>query len=287
MSKKGLNEVEYKQKVNDLYNGEIEVVGRYKNLSSPVLLKDKYGVVKIQANFALISRPTIKSALNKTEYFMNQLKDKYPDIAKNLKPVSEYEAAKKNMLFETPYGIVSTTPDSLLSGHIPTVRRAVDRKQYMKNQLLLLYDNKYDFIIHSTDRHNGKCSLICPIHGEVLIDNDYIFSGCGCTECNKNWEKSDTLYIVQLSNEIETFYKVGITYIKDGKPRRYTDYKKLGYKVVELYQHTYTSFEECREKEFKLKQLIKPYLYQPKVWSNESSTECFKENILNIVIENL
>ena len=168
MSKKGLNEVEYKQKVNDLYNGEIEVVGRYKNLSSPVLLKDKYGVVKIQANFALISRPTIKSALNKTEYFMNQLKDKYPDISKNLKPVSEYEAAKKNMLFETPYGIVSTTPDSLLSGHIPTVRRAVDRKQYMKNQLLLLYDNKYDFIIHSTDRDVSFLALAVLILFEQL-----------------------------------------------------------------------------------------------------------------------
>lgn len=266
MPRKGLNEVEYKQKVNDLYKGEIEVVGRYKGLSSPILVKDKYGVMSLkQANCIFHGKPSIKIALNKTEYFMNQLKEKYPDIAKKLKPVSEYQAMKKDMLFETKYGIVSTYPDALLSGHEPTVRSAINRKEYMRNQLRILYDYKYDFIIHSTDRHNGKCTLICPIHGQVEVDNDYIFAGCGCIECNRNWEKSDTLYIIKLTNEYDNFYKIGITYLKDGQPRRYIDYKKIGYKVEQLYLHTYNSYEECFEKELEIKKLIKPYLYQPKV----------------------
>lgn len=288
MPRKGLNEVEYKQKVDSLYNGEIEVVGRYKGLSFPILIKDKYGILKLDcASFLLKNRPTIKAALNKTDYFFNQLKEKYPDIAKKLKPASEYEAMKKEMLFETQFGLVKTTPDALMSGHEPTVRKAVDRKQYMKNQLLFLYENKYDFIINSTDRHNGKCTLICPIHGEVLIDNDYIFSGCGCIECNRNWQKSDTLYIIKLSNDIESFYKLGITYIKNNKPRRYKDYEKMGYKVEQLYLKTFESYEECFDKEFKLKQLIKSNLYQPKIWDSNVATECFDKELLQIVVDNL
>jgi len=288
MPKNRLNEVEYKQKVNDLYNGDIEVIGRYKNLSSPILVKDKYGVLQLkQANFIFSARPTIKCALNKTEYFMNQLRDKYPEIAKKIKPVSEYIAMKEDMLFETKYGIVSTYPDALMAGHEPNVRSAINRKEYMRNQLRMLYDYKYDFIIHSTNRHEGKCTLICPIHGEVEIDNDYVFEGCGCIKCNTNWTKSDTLYVIKLTNEFESFYKLGITYIKNGNPRRYRDYKKMGYQVDELYLHTYNSYTECWEKEFELKQLIKPFLYQPKIWENDSSTECFGKNLLDVVIENL
>lgn len=79
--------------------------------------------------FVLYARPGIKSALNKTEYFMNVLKEKQQKIAKLVEPVSEYKKAKEKMLFRTQYGVVSINPDSLLSGHEPTVRVAVDRKK--------------------------------------------------------------------------------------------------------------------------------------------------------------
>lgn len=179
------SEEEYKQKVKSLYNGELEVVGRYRGLNKPILVKDQYGVMKVSvASSVLNYRPSISTALNKTEYFMNQLRAVHPEIAAIVKPVSEYKAMKQKMLFETKYGIVSTNPDSLIHGHVPTVRCAVDRKAYMKKQLQLLYDYKYDFIIHSTDRHSGRISLICPVHGEVSIDSCHIFSGCGCPKCN-------------------------------------------------------------------------------------------------------
>ena len=88
------------------------------------------------------------SALNKTEYFMNQLRDIYPNIAGELIPQSEYVNAKTKMLFETRFGIVSISPDALLSGHMPNIRSAINRKEYFKNQLIYLYDNKYDYIIN-------------------------------------------------------------------------------------------------------------------------------------------
>ena len=173
MPRKGLNEVEFKTKLASLYNGEVEIVGRYKSLAQPILVKDQYGLMRIpKASQVLLNRPGIKVALNKTLYFMKMLYAKQPDIAKLITPESEYETMKNKMLFNTKFGLVSISPDALLAGHMPNVRSAVNRKEYMYNQLRLLYNEKYDFKICSTDRKIGKCILICPIHGEVEVDND-------------------------------------------------------------------------------------------------------------------
>lgn len=283
------NEEEYKNQIKSLYGDEIEVVGRFKGLAQPILLKDKYGIVSCsKASLPLKYRPTIKAALNPTEYFMNQLREKYPETAKQITPASEYKTMKQKMLFETKFGLVSVEPNSLMQGYVPNVRSAIDRKNYMYNQLKYLYGDKYDFEIQSTNRHEGKCILICPIHGRVEIDNDYIFSGCGCIECNTGWTKSNCLYIIKLIHETESFYKLGITYRKKNEElRRYRDYRKLGYKIEVIKELDLENFQICVDKEYKLKQLIKNNLYQPKIWDNASSTECFTKDLLDLVLENL
>ena len=193
------NEESFIKEVTKLYNGEIKIVGKFKGLMRPILCEDKYGVMSIsKARLLLHYRPGIKVALNKTEYFMNQLKEKYPKTAEQLIPASEYVKAKEKMLFKTKFGLVSVYPDRLLQGSGVNIRSAVNRKEYFKNQLLFLYDNKYDFEITSTDRHKGRVILICPIHGKQSIDSDSIFLGTGCPCCNKGWEKSDTFYPILL-----------------------------------------------------------------------------------------
>lgn len=288
MGKIKYNEEKYIKEVEELYNGEFEVVSRYKGLDEPILVKNKYGVMRLpKASQVLNNRPTIKMALNKTEYFMNQLRESYPETAKIITPVSEYVAMKTKMLFDTKYGLVSISPDALIHGHVPMAKSAVDRKDYMRKQLLDLYDNKYDFIITSTNRHEGRNILVCPVHGEVSIDSCHIFSGCGCPKCNHNWEKSDHLYIIRLYSNDESFYKLGITSLQNGVPRRYRDYKRLGYNVEEIKLIKFDNWEMCKDKETKLKRIIKNYLYTPKHWDCNSSTECFKENLLEILINEL
>ena len=162
-----INEEEFKKKVTEEYNGELKVVSKFKGLNFPILVEDKYGILSIPKAGALFrGKPTIKTALNKTEYFMGMLRVEHPEIAELVTPASEYVAMKQKMLFNTRYGLVSVNPDNLIHGHAPTIRTAVNRKEYFKNQLLFLYDNKYDFEIDSTDRHKGRVTLICPIHGK-------------------------------------------------------------------------------------------------------------------------
>lgn len=219
---------------------------------------------------------------------MNQLRESHPEIAKELTPLTEYKAAKQQMLFKNKFGIVSTTPDALMHGHIPGIKAAVDRKDYFRNQLLYLYqDYDYDFKVTSTSRHEGRVTLICPIHGEQSVDTDGIFLGRGCPVCNNHLAKSDTLYIVKLTNEQESFYKLGISYMVDGRVRRYKDYENIGYTVTELITKQYDSFEECIEVETQLKRIIRSVLYQPSVLANKTSTECFQDSVLDILLEKL
>lgn len=283
------SEEEYKQQVELIYNGELEVVGRYKGLNKPILVKDRYGVMQVLvAHSVLKYKPSILTALNRTEYFMNQLREVHPEIAAMVKPASEYRAMKQKMLFETKCGLVSMYPDALLHGHTPSVRGAIDRKAYMRTQLQMIYDYKYDFIIHSTDRHEGRISLICPVHGEVSVDSCHIFSGCGCPKCNTGWTKSTILYVVRLYSKMESFYKLGVTHRdSSGNLRRFKEYKKLGYSIETLAVVEFDTYEECHDKELALKQLIKDSLYIPNRWSNNSSTECFTENLLELIIKNI
>lgn len=66
------NEEQFKKEVAKLYNGEIEIVSKFKGLTYSILCQDKYGVMSIKtARQILTNRPGIKMALNKTEYFMN------------------------------------------------------------------------------------------------------------------------------------------------------------------------------------------------------------------------
>lgn len=257
-------EEEFKKEVKAIYGDSLEVVGRYKSISKSILVKDRYGISEIKnAKRVLECKPSILTALNKTEYFMNTLLEKQPEIYDKLTPLSEYINAREKMLFEDKFGVVSTPPDALLAGHCPTIRSAVDRKVYFKNMLKDIYGDKYDFIITNTDRKDGRSILICKEHGEVDIDNEYIFQGKGCPKCVTQTE-SNVFYIISLKSDTDFFYKLGVSYeLPNGNIRRFNDYRLLGYDVTELKRMTFESARECKDLELKLKRLIKSDLYLP------------------------
>ena len=272
--------------VKKQHGDRYKFIGRFKGTEKPLLIEDKYGLIQLpQAYYLFRGKPGIMNALNKTEYFMNQLRESNPELAQELTPLSEYETQKKEMLFRNQFGIVSISPDALLHGHVPNIRSAVNRKDYFKNQLLYLYqDYDYDFIVTSTNRHEGRVTLICPIHGEQSVDTDGIFLGKGCPMCNNHISKSDILYLVKLENELESFYKLGISYLLNNKVRRFKDYESLGYKVTPITIRQFNSFEECINCETKLKRLIRPFLYYPKIWANKKSKECFSDSMLDTIL---
>ena len=286
-------EEQFLEKVNNIFSDEdkIEVVGRFKGVNYPILVKTKYGVCQVKASSLLQGyKPTIKSALNKTEYFMEMLEEKHPEIAEQLEPQSEYKAMKEKMLFYNKFGLISVNPDALMAGHTPNIRSAVDRKDYFKKQLEYLYDGTgYEFEISSTSRHEGRVKLICPIHGEQQVDTDGIFLGHGCPECNTGWTKSNVFYLVRLFNDFESFYKLGISYIDSytKNVKRFLDYKKLKYNIEILKLIEFEDYVKCRDFETKMKKIIKNNIYLPQNWNNEGTTECFKNEILSTILNEI
>lgn len=282
------NEETFKNKVSELYNSEVQIIGHFKSLDKPILSQDKFGIMQCTAASLLVSKPGIKAALNKTQYFMNMLKDSYPEIAEQLEPQSEYKAMKQKMLFKTKFGIVSIFPDALIHGHTPSIRSAVNRKEYFENQLLFIYGDQYKFKIISTDRHKGKVGIICPIHGLQYVDSDSIFLGTGCPKCNREVAEPNLLYLVRLYTEEESFYKLGVSHkLKNGNISMFKSYEALGYNVEILKIITFKDSLNCREFELKLKRLIRNNLYVPKKWDYAKSTEAFQENILTKVTEQI
>lgn len=286
-------EEQFLEKVKNVHGNEIEVIGRFKGTTKPILFKTKFGICQYPTARQLYdgkTRPSIKCALNKTEYFMAMLKDKYPEIAEKLTPQSEYEAMKNKMLFNTQFGLVSISPDALMAGHMPNIRSAVDRKDYFRKQLEFLYEGKnYTFEINSTNRHEGRVKLICPIHGEQWVDTDGIFLGHGCPECNTGWTKSNVFYLVKLFNDNEEFYKLGISYIDSFSRtvKRFQQYKKMKYNIEVLKLIEFEDFVQCREFETKMKRIIKSSIYLPQNWNKEGTTECFKDEILPTILNEI
>ena len=285
-------EEQFLEKVKNVRGDEIEVIGRFKGTTKPILFKTKFGICQYPTARQLYDEkitPTIKCALNKTEYFMAMLKDKYPKIAEKLTPQSEYEAMKKKMLFNTKFGLISVNPDALMAGHMPNIRSAVDRKDYFKKQLEYLYEGmNYKFEVESTNRHEGRVKLICPIHGEQWVDTDGIFLGHGCPECNTGWTKSNVFYLVKLFNDNEEFYKLGISYI-DVKEniRRFREYKKLGYGIQQIKIIEFEDFIKARDFETQMKRIIKNSIYMPHKWASNNTTECFNDEILPKILDEI
>lgn len=281
------NEEEYKKLVAEKYNGEVKVVGKYIGISKPILVEDKYGVMEIShASLVLKCRPSILCALNKTEYVLNMLKELQPHIYYQIRCLGEYKTMKTNVLFNTIFGVVKTTFDQLLAGSMPTIRSAVNRKEYFKNQLKLIYGDMYDFKITTTSRHGGKSILICPIHGEVVIDNNYIFTGKGCPLCS-GITPSTTFYFIKLKHKDFQCYKIGISYrLKNGEIRRYRDYRRK-YEIEVIKEKDFDDVLELKQYELKLKHVIKPYLITPPNWDNSTSTECFTEDLYDIMLNQI
>lgn len=281
------SELEFKNEVAAKYGSEFKIVSKYISIYKPILVENKYGILDIpHAGYILKYKPGINMAINKTEYVMNMLKEAHPDIFNMIEYVGEYKSMKTLTIFKTHFGLVKMTFDSLLSGHKPSIRSAVNRKEYFKNQLKFIYGDMYDFKIEDTNRHGGKSILVCPIHGDVVIDNDYIFTGKGCPMCN-NVTPSNMFYLVKLKYEDFECYKIGITYRDNGHPRRYNDYVKKGYDIEVIKEIDFDDNLKLKSFELKIKKIIKPYLITPPKWDATYSTECFTKDLLNIILDDI
>lgn len=267
-----------KEKIESLFPDLIYIGEEGRN----VIVRDKYGELKVRKDVILKGKhPSSRSAVDKNQYYKNKLLDVHPEIFNQIEIVSDIKGTKEPIICKTKWGLTKTTYDQLLQGCIPIyINSAVDKNEFIRNKLLDIYkDYDYDFKVIDED----YSYLICPIHGKIPIKNELLLRGRQCPKCIE-YVGSNILYLLQLSNQYENFYKIGISRESYKSICRYNSYTSIGYKIESIYEIYFNNEQPARELESKVKGYIKSDLYQPKIWNPNKSTETFsKKSLLDVI----
>lgn len=252
-----------------------------------VFIQDNYGLLEVKARHLKTKNiPSVLRALDKDSYIQNKLIKISPGF--NYELVQYIGSNSKIIIKCKLHGEFTLKLRHALQGH------SCSECGYLTTQKAKR-KGSVQFIKEASFRHNNKYSyenvklknlkeyviISCPHHGlfTQLASNHLL--GAGCVECNKRgWSKSiwskfcklnnkkSFLYFVQLYNNYESFYKIGITTNINSR------LNKLGYKynVLKLIE---SPPEYTYDLENKIKRKFKYLKYIPQV-KFPGYTECFK-----------
>jgi hypothetical protein len=157
-----------------------------------------------------------------------------------------------------------------------------------------VHNSIYDYSNTKYTRCGGKLTIICKEHGEFLQEANAHLMGSGCQACAflkkvfnyKMIKGSDikysktvphNLYILNIKNETESFWKVGIAAVT--KYRTTQIEKDTGYKA-ELIKNIEMSLYDSVKLEQTIHQKYKQFKHKPEIHFN-GHTECYRVNPLD------
>lgn len=115
-SNKKISKTEFLNRINKIQTKNYEIIGEYIGTAYPLLIKDKYGeCLMLPSNLLQSKNTSIKSAINKTEYFINQAREihgKTYDYSK----FNYIKACEKSIITCSIHGDFEQTPNGHLAG---------------------------------------------------------------------------------------------------------------------------------------------------------------------------
>lgn len=279
-------------------NGDFTVASEYENNHNPIFLRNKYGICKVSP-ISLYGgcNITIMSAVNQTEYAIEQFKEVHGDkYDYSIFKYSRYEVKSSiickyhGKFLSTAYAHINNKNGcSKCSDKQGSLLRAKSNEQFIKD-VSFVHNNRYDYSLTNYITSHKKVEIICKIHG-IFKQKAYAhLSGNGCSKCNewKNFKikwlntKSNygILYMCKFYNKFESFIKVGITTTSIKKRYASKKYSDFNYDIIEEIRlqdkNTIWSLEE------QLKDILKYKKYKP-ISRFEGYSECYKiENFKEI-----
>jgi hypothetical protein len=216
--------------------------------------------------------------------------------------LEEVENNKNYIIINTEFGLCKIRKQHLLSGHIPTIQSAIDKNNYFIKKAIITHDNKYNYELVEYKNSLTKIKIICKTHGEFKQVPNAHLMGQGCPICGDNvcsdyhssnptgWSKSNwkkaamsskkfesfKVYIIKCYNDVETFYKIGRTFVNINQRFQSKTEMPYIYSIVKIIKG---DCEKIYELETKLKNMNKKNKYIPLLKFN-GSKECFNDVIL-------
>lgn len=212
-----MNKIKIIEKIKTLHPN-LEVV-EFRGWKS-VIVRNKYGECDVQLSSLLQgSSPTITSAIDKTAYYKNKLKEVQPDVIL----LSEYAGSAGKVKISTKYGECVCISSALLLGKPISIDVAVNKSEYYKIRANEVHNNRYNYSKLKYINGASKVIITCKKHGDFEQDASTHLKGKGCIKCSyedksggwynnyKNLQKSSNMYIIKLTGNNESFLKFGIT----------------------------------------------------------------------------
>ncbi len=270
-----------------------------------IVFSTKYGLCKTYSTDLLRRKKNywITSAIDKTEYFINMLKEIYNDIydysfVKYINHETDVllSCEKHGVFYKKPSELLHQKQGCHYCGREKQIASSKKTLEDFIKKANIIHNNKYDYSLTNYTKLSEKVLIICPEHGEFKqLANNHL-QGNGCKICNNikiskrnkenplgwslsSWEKKAKtskhfegfkLYIIKCWDEDEEFFKIGRTF--NSLFNRF-NFGKLpyNYEVIKIIKG---ESKEIYELELKLKKQNKKNKYFPKK-EFRGKHECF------------
>ncbi|SFQ49174.1 GIY-YIG nuclease family protein [Hymenobacter arizonensis] len=222
-----------------------------------------------------------KANTHDTAYFIAKAKEVHLD--KYRYEQAHYRQTKHLITITCPiHGPFQQYPINHLKGHgcakcgvKVTSSKKLKGLEYFLTQAKALFGARYDYSKVQLCKLSEPITIICPIHGDFLKLPNAHLRGQGCQKCSarvhraasrSGWmevQKGRTalLYVIEIRNEQERFFKVGITF--DLRKRFHSTRMPYAWRVVARLASDDATFIYSFEKHVH-RQLVK-FRYRPKV----------------------
>jgi predicted nucleic-acid-binding Zn-ribbon protein len=272
------------------------------------IFQTKYGLCK-KCKYELGRKNyTIASAINKTDYIINQLKEIYGNKFNysiveynNYKSKIKLICPKHNIIFERQVNklMIGKSVCPKCSKENPPTKKKKYTNNVFINKAMKIHNNKYDYSLIDYKGAEKNIKIICHIHGEFQQRAAHHLAGHGCPKCRNqtikdinsirpmgwtlsSWSNaakkskrfdSFKVYIIKCWSKDEEFYKIGRTYLKITD--RFSSKIRMPYnfKVIKIIKG---NAKEVFNLESELKSNNKKSKYIPKIKFN-GMYECFNK----------
>jgi Zn finger protein HypA/HybF involved in hydrogenase expression len=174
------------------------VISEYNGMDKPIYFMCKYGEIFINASYALeysSDKITTRSAVNKTSFFINQLKEIYGEENLIYDNVVFLNHSTKVEIICKKHGKFHASPSTLLKGlglGCPNCSRDYTNSKNRKDLNWFLEESKaihndkfeYPFLKNEFNGSYSRISIRCKKCGDVFKQNVFLhLRGCGCKKC--------------------------------------------------------------------------------------------------------
>jgi len=214
--------LEFEQKQPLLFK-QLIIIDEYKGGTVKILVQNKYGrCLSYPFNLLHGHPPTMQSAIDKTEYFKNMLKEIQPNIFCKIENFGKIETTSSKFIITVNNENYYTTCNSLLSGKFINIRSSVDKNKSRKKEYSNIHRNFYRYDKVNYINNRTEIIITCPIHGDFNQMPDAHFSGSGCPDCAQinRTEKSKTSqleYVVKAKEKHGDLYDYSLVEYKGDK----------------------------------------------------------------------